>query len=109
MGGGGVVSRMLGALPGSSFVQGSGGSPARPVRVGLVTLAVAALALSALVPVAGAASKKVDSFFPLDGVASGEAGHFDDARDLDVNDPAVDDGNAGAFDGWIYVVDEDNH
>ena len=88
-------------------------SPARTAssmplrRRGLFSLAV----LASLVAFASAAhvaqaTKYFDSFFGGTGATGGLfSTSSSGVGDVAVNDPSVDDGNGGAFDGWVYVVD----
>jgi hypothetical protein len=72
---------------------------------GVLSLTAAAVLLLAAVPSASA-TKYFDSFFGSQGALGGQVNQ---PRDIAVNLSSVDDGNAGAFDGWVYVVDSSNH
>ena len=89
---------------------GSSASTGRKARALAATIFfVAAVALLLAVVPAAHAGKAVDHFFPTASGSGAGAGQFNGPRGIAFNDPAVDDGNGGAFDGWFYVVDDNNH
>jgi hypothetical protein len=94
----GVLGRFL-----FSF-RGTGAPIVRFVRRSVVSLLTVIAALAGIASSAYA-TKYFDSFFGAIGIGATAVGGLVavTSRDIAVNDPYVDDGNAGALDGWLTL------
>lgn len=80
-------------------------STASHMRGGRAIIALlAAVTLTLATAPAAQAAKFFSSLFPSSPLGPGQGGAFVSPGDIVVNDPTVED-NAGAYDGWSYVVD----